>query len=475
MTSAILRTLFLSIQCLLGTAIASLTNAQQIRPQPGEQFDYTFINLINYPTRMANVSEFKGKLLILDFWNTGCLSCVASWPKLQALQEKFDSQIQILLVNALQDEATVRSAIETNKKKTGLDMTLPTVCGDTLLEGIFPYRAVPKLVWIDDAGRYRAFTSSSYVNETVIASILNGKRVKMHLFPFVEGRKSVNFNYDRSKLKSYRDPFFVNGNGIESDYMPLVTQSVLTGKIDGLMPVLYDIRDDSLHDRTTVILHGSLQSIYWVAFNPKNFSEKARMEDLLPLHGAFVEWNVQAEEFLPYKASGELNYDYHYAYQLTVPRTSRQRVQRIIQLDLAKYFGLNARMEKRKRECLVLSVIDTALIREKSRQQYPRESKIWRYSSVDELIKFLSYNASLYGKSPYPILDETNFDGPLSGFRVLTDPVAFNKELNACGLSLTIQEREIDILVVDQPDQYQFPEDMKFRMDSRTVEWNAPN
>lgn len=38
--------------------------------------DITFNNLVNYKSSSAKLSDFKGKLVILDFWATTCLSLI---------------------------------------------------------------------------------------------------------------------------------------------------------------------------------------------------------------------------------------------------------------------------------------------------------------------------------------------------------------------------------------------------------------
>ena len=64
--------------------------------------DITFTNLINFHDKTARLSDFKGKLLILDFWNSKCSPCIASWPKLLELQKEYHEEIQIVLVNPLE-------------------------------------------------------------------------------------------------------------------------------------------------------------------------------------------------------------------------------------------------------------------------------------------------------------------------------------------------------------------------------------
>jgi thiol-disulfide isomerase/thioredoxin len=51
--------------------------------------EITISNILNYkdstgkPSTSAKISEFKGKLLILDFWATWCTPCIKYLPELQ--------------------------------------------------------------------------------------------------------------------------------------------------------------------------------------------------------------------------------------------------------------------------------------------------------------------------------------------------------------------------------------------------------
>jgi hypothetical protein len=373
-------------------------------------------------------------------------------------------------VNATQDESTVRKLLATRKRKANVEMTLPIVCKDTLLgRQLFPYPAVPKVVWIDQESYYRSFTNSSYVNEKTIAAIIDRKRIAMFQLRTLDPKETPYFNFKRSKLRDSTKPLFINGNGEESRFMPLVTQSVLTGKIDGLMEVFYQLRRDTIRDLTTVTMHGSIEMMYKVAFNKSNFSELNNSPHLEWLLDNRIDWKVSNPNFLYRKPSGETNYDYYYCYQLTARPTSRKRLQEIIQFDLKKYFGLDAYLEKRKLQCLVLTVKDTSLLKRKTEQQYEKEERIGRFRSIDHLIYTLSYGE--YYKSPYPIIDETGFKGPLSGFRIFPDPVVFDGELQKSGLSLSFQDREIDILVVKEPEGYKFPHELEYNNIIDKLEW----
>ncbi|MBE9603202.1 TlpA disulfide reductase family protein, partial [Pedobacter sp. MC2016-24] len=54
--------------------------------------------LMNYKSKTAKFSDFRGKLVILDFWNTHCSPCVKELPGMDSLQKEFGRKIAIIPV-----------------------------------------------------------------------------------------------------------------------------------------------------------------------------------------------------------------------------------------------------------------------------------------------------------------------------------------------------------------------------------------
>lgn len=46
----------------------------------------------------VSISEFKGKVVMIDFWETWCKPCLASFPTLQKLQEEYSENFIVLAV-----------------------------------------------------------------------------------------------------------------------------------------------------------------------------------------------------------------------------------------------------------------------------------------------------------------------------------------------------------------------------------------
>src|SRR3954466_8754499 len=89
--------------------------------------DIAINNIINYPTKIAKISDFKGKLLILDFWATWCSPCVGMIPKMEALQKQFNDKLQFLPVS-YQAYGDVSAYLSKREKKNGKS-NLPDVVG----------------------------------------------------------------------------------------------------------------------------------------------------------------------------------------------------------------------------------------------------------------------------------------------------------------------------------------------------------
>src|SRR5690606_18659278 len=83
------------------------------------------------------------KAVIIDFWSTWCSSCVAAFPKLMKLKERFGEKLLILLVTK-QDSATIAAFRKRNE--FARELSLPMVVQDTLLHRYFPHRGVPHVV-----------------------------------------------------------------------------------------------------------------------------------------------------------------------------------------------------------------------------------------------------------------------------------------------------------------------------------------
>ena len=108
-------------------------------------------SMVNYPSSTAKLSDFRGKLVILDFWATWCTSCINRFPKMDSLQKLFGDKLQVILVNTkhTRDSREKVEGFFAKWKTRYPDFDLPSAVMDTIASLFFRHQFIPHYVWID--------------------------------------------------------------------------------------------------------------------------------------------------------------------------------------------------------------------------------------------------------------------------------------------------------------------------------------
>ncbi len=109
----------------------------------------SFDNLENYNSQTVSLSEFKGKLVIVDFWAKYCVSCIRNFSKIDSLQQVLASQVQFILVtaNSKKEIDDLFSKPQYNGKLK-MPKLIPSIRGDSVLTTLFDYREFPQLFFV---------------------------------------------------------------------------------------------------------------------------------------------------------------------------------------------------------------------------------------------------------------------------------------------------------------------------------------
>ncbi len=386
---------------------------------------------------MARVSDFKSKLLIIDFWATWCGSCISVFPKLEKLKQHFGTDLNFLLVTD-ENEATINK-FNLQRKKIGQAMpNFPVIANDTVLNHLFPHETVPHYIWIDAQGIIKAITDAGEVSIENVNDFITNK--PLHLALKDDNAKEV--FHDLSK------PVFINGNG--GNGQAILWHSVLSAEVQGMINnsiLSVDQKNGRLEE-----FNVDVYTLYRTAYGDDpgipsmrlaNNRLFFRVRDSL---NYFTKWQGMK------KISGKL-----YCYSLFTPKISETQLKQKMQDDLNLYFNLAVRWEKRFMQCLVLTAEDTMLIRPVSLDSLDtkkRASSMFHYTSLDNPLMYFRHSLTngFLSHLPYPILDETGYSG-WAYFTIECDMsnwLSIDEALSKYKMHLRLQMRNVNVLVVEE-------------------------
>jgi thiol-disulfide isomerase/thioredoxin len=168
----------IAIACLQ-QGFAQTTN---VCPEVGQPCpDFYFKDVRFYSQKHVSLADFKGRWLVLDFWNRYCHTCMDKMPSTDSLQKTFRGQVQFLLVGYTgshythhADDKAIHHLYPKLRKRLNIDLP---VAYDSLLFHRFDIGACPYIVVIDPAGIVRAVTIG--LNKQNMKNLMSGKPVTL--------------------------------------------------------------------------------------------------------------------------------------------------------------------------------------------------------------------------------------------------------------------------------------------------------
>lgn len=385
-------------------------------------------NIINHPGGTVHLSDFKGKLLILDFWATWCRPCIQAIPRFEQLQREFGNQLQILMVTS-QPSTSIAKFFSDRK------ISLPSVTGDQKLSKLFLHKYIPHEVWIKD-GKVLAITGEAEVTASNIKAQLSEK-------PPVMDEKKSNFNYDLTK------PLLFNDNGGQAS--DLLYHSIFTGYLDGIGGG--GVYTDSLNRFKIRALNGTVLQLYLGAMRYTDNRELAQTNRCI------LEFDKQA--ILPkpgIPAYSPIARGKYYCYELIVPIALKNQAGELMLEDLNRFFcarhHIRGTVEKRTVKCWALR--KTAAFKELASSGFIPEiisddPNLMVYHK-QPFSKFQEAIASLYRHDPFPVIDQTGITSEIDiSFPTEEKDIRlFSDCLEKYGLCMEQDSCQIDMLVIKQ-------------------------
>ena len=115
-----------------------------------------------------SLSQYRGKIVLLNFWATWCKPCTTEMPAMQASFDKLrDKGFVVIAVNELEDDARVREHI----KQYGHTFTV-LMDRDNKVANQFGVFGLPVSVFIDQEGRVQEYLKGGLLTEQKIEDIV---------------------------------------------------------------------------------------------------------------------------------------------------------------------------------------------------------------------------------------------------------------------------------------------------------------
>ena len=117
---------------------------------------------------VQSLSQYRGKIVLLNFWATWCKPCTTEMPAMQASLDKLrDKGFVVLAINELEDEAKVREHVKQNGH------TFPVLMDrENKVANQFGVFGLPVSVFIDQQGRVQEYIKGGLLTEKLIEDIV---------------------------------------------------------------------------------------------------------------------------------------------------------------------------------------------------------------------------------------------------------------------------------------------------------------
>lgn len=129
--------------------VALVAGAAELKPANGARALPLVLKTLDGATH--DLTQYRGKVVLVNFWATWCEPCRDEMPSIERLKEKFAAQgFEVLAVNVDEPESRIRNFLE----KTPLKLTVVLDPGKAVTKA-WNARILPASFLIDREGRVR--------------------------------------------------------------------------------------------------------------------------------------------------------------------------------------------------------------------------------------------------------------------------------------------------------------------------------
>src|SRR5690606_1766890 len=136
--------------------------------------------LTNMQGETVSLDDYRGKIVILDFWATWCGPCIMSFPGMQAAVNKYadDPNVEFLFINTWQSEDNYKELVTNfiNENNYTFHVVYDEMKDrDKATVTAYGVRGIPTKVFIDPEGKIRFQSAGGSANVDVVVGEMEAK------------------------------------------------------------------------------------------------------------------------------------------------------------------------------------------------------------------------------------------------------------------------------------------------------------
>jgi thiol-disulfide isomerase/thioredoxin len=410
-------------------------------------------------------SQLKGKLVILDFWDINCSSCIEEMPRMAKLQEEFKNQVQILLVDYIDSKEQILNDLALYKKRgreNYLPTNIPSIMDNGSIKKLFPPKTeIGYHVWIDAKGIIK-LRGSGLINTypKKVRDLLAGKKID---FVTDDGTMVLTRQTPLYTVLNKSSHPILKYNSTFTSFAPEIASYAGAGGGEVIDSAFNTIRLtwpntsvlDLYYESTRELMQ---RSNYTLLGNRIILLVKDTLNYLArrPWFTGELTDKIFSQSRFCYEQICPLDYD---------ATTRQQYMLQDLNRNISSLYGAEGRVEKRKMPCYILvrnSQLDKLAAKENNDKNYSKTingNKMMR--GQGELMNVLMSHIGwrYYGYNAFVglndiLIDETEYKGKIDIWlpASIKSWDELRKALLPYDLDIIKEERQIDMLVIEEKD-----------------------
>lgn len=419
--------------------------------------DYKLRQVLNYKSTEVSLSEFNGKALLIDFWAIFCQPCLAQFPKLQRIQEKYKDDLQIITITS--DNVQKVADLFENIKYQGFNLLTAARGTDNNVNDslffAFPHKYIPHYVWIDKNRVIKAITGYEALNDDNIALLVDGSSLDG-----IAKEADTSPGTAHPAMYTFQETDIVEKMMLNDSIRGMIAYSMLSGYNRKYPPSSATDYTGIYAERRIRTWNLPLSTMLRLAYG--KMGKEIWEQELVPMPRFFL--NIRDTAILhkltvnftqPPDTTADM-----YCYDLIIPGKGRRLLIESMKEDLYRYFGVRGKFVRMKVSCYILSLNDSSRIKTHGGDTYEKGNMYHLRLQNADFSRLLDHiRAYNEGSKTTPyrglesaiIVDETNFTAKIDINLTarMNDIPTLKLALYKYGLELLEGERMVDVLLVE--------------------------